>query len=213
VTVRFYRAGSPAFAFAVVGGLFLWLVPTVLPPIVGELRGAALYALAVQVALTLLLLAAIDDFQDVRVPSAWRVTQSGFAVRRTVPRVYRTRALPALFLSFGVAVTVSAFVIALVDEGPGHGYVHGTLVIRFSELVMTGVLLVTALAQLWRFGNGYFGWCIGFAAGVACAEMRYSAGNVPESTFLGWAGYAAGLCLLGGVVAGVLAFRRRTREG
>ena len=212
--MRFSRAGTPAFAFAVVGGLLLLLVPTVLPPIVGGLAGVAGYGLALQLVLTLFLLTAVDDFQDVRVPSSWRaVTESAFDLHRTIPRYYRTKPVPAAFLAFGVAATLAALVIGLVDGGPTHGYLYGTLVVRVSVFTMAALLLLTALVQVRRFGNGFFGWCTGFALGVAFAEIQFSAGTVVESTFLGWLGYAAGLCLVAGVGLVVMALRRRTREG
>ncbi|OLF15044.1 hypothetical protein [Actinophytocola xanthii] len=213
--MRLYRLSSPAIAFTVIGALLLLLAPVAQPTVRGGLPTLAGYALALQVVLTLFLLAAIDDLQDPKMLAAGRAqaAENSFDIRRAVLTFYVGKGLPAASLGFGVAASMTALAIGVLDRDLADLYHYGMLVgIRPSEIAMSALLLVTAVAQLRRLGNGFFGWCGGFALGSVLAQVRLDATVAVDITVLGWTVLTVALWVLGGL-AGMVGSRRRRSRG
>lgn len=201
--MRTVRLAAPAVAFVIVGFLLLVLAPDLEARVRGGLPTLAGYALAIQVVLGLLLLVVIDDMRDMAMS---RATDAGLDLRRAVARFYRRHPLAALFLAAGLALSLSVMGIGLFDR-QWNNFTLGTLFVRPSEVALAVVLLVTALVQLRRADNGFFGWCVGFALGAAVAQLELNAGDV-FPTLSTWGGYAAGLCVLGMLVRLIMHQRR-----
>jgi hypothetical protein len=205
---RYLRLAAPAASFALVGGALLVFAP--LPGF--ELRGGIAtsggYALALQIVLTLFLLGGVDDPLMVDWPSRdSRRRTLGTArvvsdVRRALPRFYLWRPLPALFLAFGVSTSLAVVLIGLLDKSDS--FELDSVSVRHSELVLAAILTVTALLQMPRLAPGFLGWCAGFAAGSALAQLRFDP-PVHLYTALSWLTLVV---VLWGLTKGVVTLRR-----
>ncbi|TWF76901.1 hypothetical protein FHX44_112799 [Pseudonocardia hierapolitana] len=199
------RLAAPGVAFATIGGLLVALTPLPTFTLKGGLATSGGYALALQIVLSLFLLAAIDDLPqsspvDMSARRGGRPITPGYTdttsdIRLALLRFYLWHPLSALFLAFGLATSLAALLIGLLPAR--------------SEAALIAVLLATALAQLSRLGLGYFGWCAGYAAGSVLALIRFDPSREPGSTQLVWLALVGGLWTFWGAIYGVKWLNRR----
>ncbi len=210
---RTYRLFAPGLAFGIVGVLVLWA---------GadddyELRGgpvvSGVYGIAMQVVLSLLLLASIDDFGDRSrarrmTPVAHglvdhyneRAQSYGFA--HALARFYLDLFAPMALLAFGVGATLSAIVDGALSSREFSGWS-----LHPSEFAMGSILLVGAAFLLVKGTLGSFcGWCIGFAMATALGQGSFVEGT-DDATVPAWGLFAAALCatrVLWWIVTGIV---------
>ena len=192
----------------------------------GGLVATGLYVLALQLAMSALVMSAIDDLQDTDSgpEHRWWARSStqvpgAFRLRNALGHFYLSHPLPAGLLAFGLAISSSLIAIGAFDGSPGVGVrdtfgsaLDATLV-RRSELFLGGVLLLTVLLVLRRRGLGRLGWVVGFATGVVITKEALAFALTLASTTAAWALFSAALltCLLLSTLADVV-LRRRRRE-
>ena len=211
---RLGRLGAPAVVCLLVGllQLFDWRTGRV------ELRGGpvtvGLYGAAVQLVLSLLAVAVVDDLRPGATWGArrrrrrvgWRDVATrpvGFA--RSFPAFYLRFFLPVAALAFGVGVSVTAVVFALLPWEPYE--VAGTWFYD-TELVLGGLWLLgtVALVAVRAAPRALGGFVVGFGLAAVCGHVLLS-GDELRSTLVAWGTVALVLTVLGGAAA--LARRRR----
>jgi hypothetical protein len=222
---RFYRLAAPAFAFATIGSLLL-LARSTSFEFHGGLVTSSVYALAVQITLSLFLFTVVDDLQEPRIitpmrdvgraASARGSTINAFHIRRSLVSFYLWYPLPAFLLAFGGSISIAALAIGLLDQliddtqalfSVSRLQIHA----RNSELGLAAVLAATVLPQLRSGGPGFFGWTIGFSAGTAIAQFVLEPDVDAYETVVVWSAVAAGICAVGIVRFGIAAFLRRRK--
>lgn len=221
---RFYRLAAPAYAFAAIGSLLLLLAPSF--EFHGGLVTSAVYALAIQITLSLFLFMAVDDLQEPRmitrrrnvgqVVTARRSATNAFHIRHPLVSFYLWHPLPSFLLALGGSMSIAALAIGLLDRPFD---IHGThtlfggsrLSVRVLNSTLAAVLAVTALPQLRSRGPGFFGWIIGFSAGTAIAQIALDPYADTYLTLVVWSAVAAGLCTVGIIRFGIAVFLRRRK--
>jgi hypothetical protein len=203
----YYRLAAPGAAFAGIGILLLVLAPLPNFTLIGGLTTSGGYALAIEVVLSMFLLATIDDLQqplatdahasvgDAVNPGARDITPD---IRSALRDFYRKRPLPALLLGFGLSTSVAALLI---------GAFEGVSWMVPTEVVIAVILVLSSVVQLPTVGRGFFGWTVGFTlgSGIALHQFEREVNRGPQTT--AWLALVAGLWALGGIAYGVKAAR------
>lgn len=165
---RYYRLAAPGAAFAAIGVLLLVLAPLPSFTLVGGLVTSGCYALAVQIVLTMLLLAAIEDLQQ---PldghggaGGTASTGTGSNLRGALLDFYRRHPLPAALLGFGLATSVTAVFV---------GALGGVPQMAPTAVVVALLLVLSSVVQVPAVGRGFFGWTAGAALGGFLALQRF----------------------------------------
>jgi hypothetical protein len=215
---RRLRLAAPAIAFATVGAILLVFGPSSEMRLKGGFATSGAYALALQLVLTLLLLAVIDDLQEPlprEQPARGHLLATGHVVsadiRRALLQFYLSNPLAALLLAFGLASSLGVLLTGLLD---GVAYAPRLVDSGLTRSAVTmGVLLVvTSLAQLPARRAGFPGWCVGFAIGSTLVQIQFVAGIDIERTWRTALVTVVALLVLWGV-AHVVAAVRGARPG
>jgi hypothetical protein len=219
---RLYRLAAPAIAFVLIGSLLLLLAPSSAFELYGGLTTSALYALAIQITLSLFLFTAVDDLEDPRLITPRRdvgrevnardSAANAFAIKHALMSFYLWRPLPAFLLALGGSMSIGALAIGLFDRPFGIHSVHRGVGVRNSEIALVAVLAVTALPQLLAGRRGFFGWTIGFSAGAAIAQITLSINVDAHYTALVWSSLAIGLCAARIISLGIATLLRRRKS-
>jgi hypothetical protein len=179
---RRLRLAAPAIAFGAVGAILLLFGPNPEMRLKGGLATSGAYVLALQLVLASFLLAVIDDLQEPlprERPVHGHFLTSGEVVpediRRALLQFYLSSPLAALLLAFGLASSLGVLLSGLLD---GAAYAPRLIDsgLPRSAVAMGALLLLTSLAQLRARRVGFLGWCVGFAAGSALAQIQFVAG-------------------------------------
>jgi len=208
---RLFRLLSPGITFAILGLIVFaeskwsWL------HLRGGLVTVGLYALALQIVLSALLISAIDDLSG---GGLWhRVGRGGgellmisarpISFSRGLVEFYRRPFWPVCLLGFGLGASLSALAAGSFHETSLVGsVVFGPFGTHRSEAAL-GVILVLGAALLWwRGGRSYFGWTVGVSLAVMVGEIVFVPATNDHETIVGWSGLMIGLCLLRLLVMG-----------
>ncbi len=207
---RFYRLLAPAATFASVGTLILFLAPQPGFRLYGGLATAGLYALLVQLVLTLLLLVGIDDLRGGRRMWSGALLEAAdpvYGLRRALTHFYLRRFTPAFLLAFGLAESTTTLAIGLLDRPgapAGNFELVGVEVQRSALLVSFLLLAIAVLLFRWSVLACY-GWYIGFAGGAALTEVVLASQGQTSTTLILW--LAALLCVVRSVAPLLRALR------
>lgn len=220
---RLLRLLTPGIVFAILGVITFgsdkwpWL------HVRGGLTTIGLYALALQIVLSALLISAIDDLSGGG-PTLLRrsgrstgglvdISARPISFSRALMESYRRPFLPVFLFGFGLAASLSALAVgAFQEQSMPHDLVFGRLGIHRSELVMTAVLVLGACLLSWRGSRGYFGWVIGVALATAIGQIVFVPYTNVHQTLAGWGYLMLGLCLLRLIVLAVVLLSRRGRR-
>lgn len=186
---RRLRLAAPAIAFAAVGAVLLFFGPYPDMRLKGGFATSGAYALALQLVLASFLLAFIDDLQEPlprERPVRGHFLTSGEVVpediRRALLQFYLSSPLAALLLAFGLALSLGVLLSGLLDGATYAPRLIDSGLPR-SAVAMGVLLLLTSLAQLRAPRAGFPGWCVGFAAGSALAQIQFVAGVAIDRTW------------------------------
>jgi len=201
---RYYRLAAPGAAFAAIGVLLLVLAPLPSFTLVGGLVTSGCYALAVQIVLAMLLLAAIEDLQqplDGQGSAGGTATAgTGSHLRAALLDFYRRHPLPAALLGFGLATSVTAVFVGVLGGVP-----HTAP----TAVVVALLLVLSSVVQAPIVGRGYFGWTTGAAVGGFLALQQFDRIATFAPLLIAWIALLALLWVLGGIAYAV----RRGRRG
>jgi hypothetical protein len=175
------RAGfyAPATVFALLGVLDLSLAHVTFFQLRGGLSTYGAYVLALQVVLTMFLVAAIDDARD-----------SAFADWHGLRDFYASRPVPALLLAFGVAASMTTIAVGVLGRNTMMLPLRPGVATMWSELALGVVFVLTVLVQVGAEGRGAAGWCVGFAGGCVAGQIQLAANVNMPLTVLGWSLFA-----------------------
>ncbi len=170
------RLAAPAAAFSAIGGVLLAVGTYTDLRMVGGFTTSGAYALALQIVLSLLLLAVIDDLREpplMRATTRWggRQVTINSGIRSDLWQFYLGNPLASAALAFGLATGTGVLLSGLLD---GSRMLGGA--IAPSAGPMAVLMVATALAQLPGRALAFLGWCTGFAAGSALAQIRFVPG-------------------------------------
>jgi len=170
------RLGAPAAAFSVIGGVLLAVGTTSDLRMVGGFTTSGAYALALQIVLSLLLLAVIDDLREpppMRAATRWggRQVTINSGLRSDLWQFYLGNPFASAALAFGLATSTGVLLSGLLD---GSRMLDGA--IAPSAAPMAVLMVATALAQLPGRALAFLGWCTGFAAGGVLTQIRFVPG-------------------------------------
>jgi hypothetical protein len=212
---RLLRLFIPGIVFAILGlitfgaGKWPWF------HVRGGLTTIGLYALALQIVLSALLIFAIDDLSGGG-PALLRRSSRGtsglvdisarpISFSRALLESYRRPFLPVFLFGFGLAASLSVLAVGSFQEhSMPHDFLFGSLGIQRSELVLTAVLVLGAGLLWWGGGRGYFGWVIGVAMATAIGQIVFVPYTNVHRTLEGWGSLMLGLCVLRLIVLAVV---------
>lgn len=212
---RLRRLLSPGITFAIIGALVFVTDQWSWFHLRGGLTTIGLYALAIQILLSAVLLSAIDDLSGDGSALPRRRSGRGaggliaistrpVSFSRVLVEFYRRPFLPIFLLGFGLAASLSAFLVGFFQEpSVVDDLVGGSLGIHQSEAAMGVVLALGAGLLCWRGSRGYFGWVIGVTLATAIGQILFVPYTSVHRTVTGWGYFMVGLCLLRLIVLGV----------
>lgn len=202
---RLYRLLSPGIIFSIIGAIVLangqwpWL----------QLRGAlttvGLYALALQIVLSALLISAIDDLSG---SGLWyragrgtgmllKISTRPISFWRAAVEFYRRPFWPAFLLGFGLAASLSAFTVGVFrEDSRPFVYFIASVGMHLSEATLGVVVMLGAALMWWRGGASYYGWVIGVCLATAAGQVVFGFNTSLEATVVSWGALMIGLCLL-----------------
>jgi len=210
---RLYRLLSPGIVFAALGLVVLANSKWSWFQFRGGLAIIGLYALALQIVLSALLISAIDDlsgsspwhFAGRRVGKLIRISTQPVSFRRSLAEFYRRPFWPVFLLGFGLAASLSAVAAGVFHETTlTADYVSAAFGMHRSETLL-GALLVLGAAFLWWRGGApsYFGWVIGVCLATVAGQVVFVYWTNTSRTVMSWGGVMIGLCLLRLLVLGI----------
>lgn len=214
--MRLYRLSAPAAAFALLGLLLLLLGPLPYFMLRGGLASIGGYTIALQIVLSLFLISFIDDFQDQesrrgRSVATLDPVDTAFDFRRALLHFYLRKPFASLFLAFGIAVSLTTVAIGVLDYPLGPWRIP-TAEVYPSELTLGVITLLTTFVQLRTGGYGFFGWCLGLAAGCAFGQTELAPTVDVRPTLILWSGFGLGVGVAGLLIRFTVQFLRRRRE-
>lgn len=170
------RLGAPAAAFSVIGGVLLAVGTNTDLRMVGGFTTSGAYALALQITVSLLLLAVIDDLREpppMRATTRWggRQVTVNSGIRSDLWQFYLDNPLASAALAFGLATSTGALLSGVLD---GSRMPDGA--IAPSAAPMAALMVATALARLPGRPLAFVSWCAGFAAGGVLTQIRFVPG-------------------------------------
>jgi hypothetical protein len=220
---RLLRLLTPGIVFAILGVLTFGTEKWPWFHVRGGLTTIGLYALALQIVVSALLIFAIDDLSGGG-PALLRRSGRGIgglvdisaqpiSFSRALMESYRRPFLPVFLFGFGLAASLSALAVgSFQEQSLPHDFLFGSLGVHRSELVMAAVLVLGA-GLLWRSGGrGYFGWVIGVALATAIGQIVFVPFTNVHRTLEGWGYLMLGLCVLRLIVLAVVLLSRRGRR-
>jgi hypothetical protein len=198
---RFYRLMSPAVAFSTVGTMLMFIAPLPTFRLYGGLATAGAYTMLIQVVLTSLLVVGIDDLHSQKCVwsgSLLEAADTSYGLRRALVHLYLWRFTPALLLAFGLAESTATVAIGLLDRPAASGRYLELLGadVQGSELLMAILLAAIAICMFPKGVLAYCGWCLGFAAGSALAQVVLGPQEPVSAISVVWLGGAALLCAI-----------------
>jgi hypothetical protein len=226
MTRRTYRLLAPGLVFTAVGVLVLWLGPSPHFQLRGGLAMAGVFALVLQIVVSLFIITSIDDLGERRHDAGRRSLAPALTGQRdaSLQRVTFPQAVAQFYLQSAAAMALFAFGLgaslsAIVDgrladwDFTDRGY-HPSEIILAALLVAGAVFLAVAGTRAGYIG-GYFGWCVGFAFAAVLGQERFIAETDEGSTLSTWIQLVVVLAvariLLWAVVKGVGWLRHRSR--
>jgi len=225
---RTYRLLAPGLVFAGFGVLVLWLEPAPRFQLRGGLAMAGVFALVLQVVVSLFVITSIDDLGERRHDTGRRSLAPALTGQRdaslqrvTFPQAlgqfYLQSALAMALFAFGLGVSLSAIVDGtLTDhELTGSGYRPGDIVL--AALLVAGAIFLAVAGTRAGYIGGYFGWCLGFAFAAVLGEGRFLAETGEGNELSTWiielvVILVVARILLWAVVRGVGWLRHRSHE-
>jgi len=222
---RLYRLLAPGFVFACLGLVVLLAGKWSWFHLRGGLTTAGLYALALQIVVSALLISAIDDLSGGGPALLWHRAGRGtgelldisarpIKFSRGLMEFYTRPFWPAFLLGFGLGASLSAIAAGVFGEGSSlaPAISLGEVTIHWSEAALGVVLVLGAALLWWRGGRSYFGWVIGICLATALGQIVFVHFTAVYLTLAGWGTVAAVLCLVR--LLGLWAARvRRARAG
>jgi hypothetical protein len=192
-----YRLRAPGVVFFLVSVLTLSVLPWHPLEIHGGLAALGAYCLLWQVSVATFAVVAIDDFGDRR-PGSGFVRHADYTFARfssILVELYRRTFVNSLLMAFGIGTSLSIIVIGLaevrrdgVTVARSGESVLGFSGLQHSEVVLFALLLAVMVACVcFRSARrALAGWCCGFGAAAAAAEIRAVRHTEIGATILGW---------------------------
>jgi hypothetical protein len=213
---RLYRLLSPGIVFATLGIVVFSVSKLSWFQVRGGLMTIGLYALAIQIVLSALLIAAIDDLSG---SGLWHRVGRGtgklgisarpISFSRGLVEFYQRPFWPACLAGFGLGASLSVLIVGSFHEtGTTPDFAFQSLGIFRSEAVLGLILIFVAALLWWRGGRSYFGWVIGMVLATVIGQMVFVPKTDAGATIAGWGGLMIGLCLARLLVLGMAHVRR-----
>lgn len=218
---RLHRLSAPAVAFSAIGLLLAIIEPYSWSELRGGLIVTGLYTLALQLAVAILAVVAIDELSaparwsdQAREPgphSAWRISTRPTGFTRALLDFYRYVPLPVFLLAFGLGISVSAVVIGTSAGQQTYLLPHSQLTVHGSELALSALWLIGTLALVALGGAGaLFGYVAGFGVAAIVGQVVFEPTTVFTETLLAWTGGAIAIWLVGWLLVMLRDARRRS---
>ena len=226
MTRRTYRLLVPGLVFTAVGALLLWLGPSPRFQLRGGLAMAGVFALVLQVVVSLFVITSIDDLGERRHDGGRRSLAPAVTGQRdaslqrltfpqAVAQFYLQSAAAMALFAFGLGASLSAIIDGrLADQDFTDSGYHPSEIVLAALLVAGAIFLAVVGTRAGCIG-GYFGWCVGFAFAAVLGQQRFISETDEGSTVSTWfklvVTLAVARILLWAVVKGVGWLRHRSR--
>jgi hypothetical protein len=224
--IRLWRLLAPGLTFAAVGLMWLLAWTQGWAFLRGGMVVAALWALAVQVVVSVLAVSAVDDLRKgtlwlghlerPRKGSMVEISSRPTRLAAALRDFYRRPFLPVALLMFGAGLTLSGVAMGVLEGAPTLDTHVGDVTTSPAEIAVGTLFALGAVAYLVAGGIGAFlGFVVGFAGALVLGQAVLAPDTIISATLPAWGGIVLASGIVGIVVKTVAraATRRRPAQG